>query len=93
MNIGNLIINDKWVVKQSGYEKSITFLPERYSVHIFILCLDHNEWIISFPCSIPMLFENYKNMFNVDEAFISADGAKQRVDLFLNKLIKLKAFL
>ena len=89
---------DKYWGYDSGVRESHFEPPEWYKriydnktfYYIDICENNKNEYILYLPA---LLRDSYYNMFGADYNFSDLRTAKQRVDLFLDKLIKLKAFL
>lgn len=92
MKIGNYIISDNWKLSTDLYpSKSIQ--STNFFSNFEIRPLSNGLYFILFPIDLDLI-NIYQRMFNSKNwSFKSEAEAKDRVDLFLNKIYKLKAFL
>ena len=96
MRIGEYVITD-WVMESLAL-RSITRDAKHNNAqkfeHISVYQVYNHDWVITISCND---IENcYRQMYNEDImmlTFKSKEDAKQHIDLFLDKLNKLKAFL
>lgn len=100
MKVGKYIISDEW--KLEGECNSDIFYYHRFIIHpapffkkykqsIYVSCF-HNE--IHFSLGANFFKDSYSQMYHErDIIFPSMDESKKRVDEFLVRLQKLKAFL
>jgi hypothetical protein len=85
---------DEWVVSKvlKDTPNNLRVCDDGISIFGIILYFENNKWLLSIYDDL--LLKSYNSMFpNKGLEFETLEDGKARVDLFLDKLQKLKAFL
>lgn len=95
MKIGNYIIDDEWnYTSSSSYcYKAIASNNAFWEGTIAVNKCAPNYIHYNYELRIDIFYKEYISMFGCDGCFSTAEKAKQRLDIFLNKLNKLAVFL